>query len=581
MHLEISDYTASIEDFRTARRRAALEAVVARLTGKSADLLSFDEVCELLQGEQTVPHGLQEIPLNAIIGSVGRYHDFTRSFLPLDDQDAERWARVRTSIDQRGMAPIELYQIGDAYFVLDGNHRVSVARARGFETIQAHVTEIQTRVPLLHTDQPDDLIRKAEYATFLETTRLDEYRPRADLAVTVPGSYRLLLFQIAEERRQMSQTQGLDIPWEVAASRWYDKVYTPLVRVIRENGLPHDFPDRTETDLYVWINRRREELVVELGWQVPVEVAAANLATSPQRDGRRARTARGTPSPTAPPPDPLTSLDSTPDPGSWRAWAYATHPREHLFRDYLVPISGAENSWLALDQALTLARLEGDRLHGLHIVRTESARNGKKAMQLKAEFERRCLKAGVAGELTIETGKIATRICERACWTDLVILNISHPPSERVLDRLTSGISTIVRYACRPVMFVPRVVSKVDRLLLAFDGSPKSREALYVATYLTGKWQWTLDVLTILEAGRATDDTIQQARDYLSERGVPANFIAKTGNVADAILSTAEEQASHQIIMGGYSYSRVMEVMFGSTVDRVLREANIPVFICR
>ncbi|HNB53650.1 MAG TPA: universal stress protein, partial [Anaerolineales bacterium] len=517
MHLEISDYTASIEDFRTARRRAALEAVVARLTGKSADLLSFEEVRELLKGELTFPRGLQEVPLNAIIGSVGRYHDFTRSFLPLDDQDAERWARVRASIDQRGMAPIELYQIGDAYFVLDGNHRVSVARARGFETIQAHITEIQTRVPLHPTDQPDDLIRKAEYASFLETTGLDEYRPRADLTVTVPGSYRLLLHQIAEERRLMSHTQGLDIPWEVAAARWYDKTYTPLVHVIRENGLPHDFPNRTETDLYVWINRRREELAAELGWQIPMEVAAANLS-SPQRDGNRSRTARTTTSSSFSPGEPLTSLDSTPDPGSWRAWAYATHPREHLFRDYLVPISGTENSWLALDQALIFARLEGDRLHGLHVVRTEAARHGKKALALKEEFERRCLKAGVEGELTIETGKIAPRICDRACWTDLVILNISHPPSDRALDRLTSGISTIVRHSCRPVMFVPRVVPKVERLLLAYDGSPKSCEALYVATYLTGKWQWTLDVLTILETGRATDETVQKARDYLSER---------------------------------------------------------------
>ncbi|MCB9135982.1 MAG: universal stress protein [Anaerolineales bacterium] len=581
MHLEISDYTASIEDFRTARRRAALEAVVARLTGKSADLLAFEEVRELLKGEQTLPRGLQEIPLNAIIGSVGRYHDFTRSFLPLDDRDAERWARVRASIDQRGMPPIEVYQIGEAYFVLDGNHRVSVARARGFQTIQANVTEIQTRVPLEPTDQPDDLIRKAEYATFLATTRLDEFRPRADLTVTVPGSYRLLLHQIAEERRQLSHAQSLDIPWEVAAARWYDKIYTPLVQVIRENGLPHDFPYRTETDLYVWINRRREELVAELGWRVPVEVAAANLSTPPARDGRRARTARLTPPPAPSDGEPLTPLDSTPDPGSWRAWAFATHPREHLFRDYLVPISGTENSWLALDQALVLAKLEGDRLHGLHIVRTEAARTSKKSQLLKEEFERRCIKAGVEGELTIETGKIANLICDRACWTDFIILNISHPPGDRPLDRLTSGISTIVRHACRPVMFVPQVVPKVERLLLAFDGSPKSREALYVATYLSGKWHWTLDVLTVLETGRATDDTVQQARDYLSERGVNANFIAKTGNIADAILATAQERDSHEIIMGGYSYSRMMEVMFGSTVDRVLREANVPVFICR
>ncbi|HLF89340.1 MAG TPA: ParB N-terminal domain-containing protein, partial [Anaerolineales bacterium] len=292
MHLEITDYTASIEDFRSARRRAALEAVMARVTGKSADLLAFDEVVEMLKGENTIVRGLREIPLDAIVGSVGRYTDFSRSFLPRDDRDAERWARVQTSINQRGMDPIEVYQIGEAYFVLDGNHRVSIARSRGYETIQAHVTEIQTRVPLSPNDQPDDLIRKAEYATFLEATRLDEVRPQADLSVTVPGSYRLLLRQIAEIRNQMRKTQGIEIPWSFAAARWYDKTYIPIVQVIREKGLPHDFPNRTETDLYVWFNRRRDELTTELGWEVPLDVAAANLSPAPRARREPIRPAR-------------------------------------------------------------------------------------------------------------------------------------------------------------------------------------------------------------------------------------------------------------------------------------------------
>ena len=581
MHLEITDYTASIEDFRAARRRAALEAVMSRLTGKSADLLAFDEVVEMLKGENTIARGLREIPLDAIVGSVGRYTDFSRSFLPRDDRDADRWARVQASINQRGMAPIEVYQIGEAYFVLDGNHRVSVARSRGYETIQAHVTEIQTRVPLSPNDQPDDLIRKAEYAAFLETTRLAEVRPQADLSVTVPGSYRLLLRQIAEIRNQMRKAQGIEVPWSFAAARWYDKTYLPIVQVIREKGLPHDFPNRTETDLYVWFNRRRDELTAELGWEVPLGVAAANLSPSPRARREPARPARRTPNLGPAPGEPATLLDSTPDPGSWRAWAYATHPPDHLFRDYLVPISGTENSWMALEQALIFAKLENDRLHGLHVIRKDSPRVMKKALAVKEEFERRCQEEGIEGELSIQIGKIAPVICDRACWTDVVILNISHPPGHRPLDRLTSGISSIVRQSCRPVIFVPHVVPQVNRLLLPFDGSPKSREALYIATYLTGKWHWALDVVTVLEAGRATEDTIREAQAYLVQHGVLANFIPKTGNVADAILQTADEQDSDEIIMGGYSYSRMMEVMFGSTVDRVLREAKIPVFICR
>ncbi|NJN44332.1 MAG: ParB N-terminal domain-containing protein [Anaerolineae bacterium] len=242
---------------------------MSRVTGKSTDLLAFDEVVEMLKGEITIVRGLREIPLDAIIGSVGRYHDFTRSFLPRDDTDAERWARVQASINQRGMDPIELYQIGEAYFVLDGNHRVSIARSRGYETIQAHVTEIQTRVPLSPEDQPDDLIRKAEFTAFLETTHLDETRPNADLQTTVPGSYRLLLREIAEERARLSKNQSVDTPWSHAAARWFDKTYSPIIKVIREKGLPHDFPNRTETDLYVWFNRKRDELTDQLGWQVP------------------------------------------------------------------------------------------------------------------------------------------------------------------------------------------------------------------------------------------------------------------------------------------------------------------------
>jgi nucleotide-binding universal stress UspA family protein len=581
MHLEITDYTASIEDFHTARRRAALEAVMARLSGKSVDLLAFDEVVEMLKGEDTIPRGLREIPLTAIIGSVGRYTEFSRSFLPRDDRDAERWARVQASINQRGMDPVEVYQIGEAYFFLDGNHRVSVARSRGYETIQAHVTEIRTRVPLSLDDQLDDLIRKAEYTAFLETTHLDEVRPQADLSVTAPGSYRLLLHQIAEIRSQLQKSQGIEIPWSVAAARWYDKSYIPIVKVIREKGLPHDFPNRTETDLYVWINRKRDQLADVLGWQVPLGVTAENLVNPARTRKEPALSSRRTPLQSSPTGEPDTPLDSTPQPGSWRAWAYATHPRDHLFSDYLVPISGTESSWKALEQALIFAKLENDRLHGLHITHTYSAKAREKALSIKERFERRCREEKVEGELTIETGKVAPIICDRTCWTDLVILNISHPPGDHPLDRLTSGISTIVRRSCRPVIFVPNVVQQINRLFLPYDGSPKAREALYLATYLAGKWHWALDVLTILEAGRATEDTVREAKEYLSQRGVPANFITKTGNVANTILQTADELGSDEIIMGGYSYSRVIAVMFGSTVDRVLRAAKIPVFICR
>jgi len=113
-------------DFHEARRRAGLEAIMARLTGKSIDLFAYEEVRQKLKAKGSIPRGLQDIPLDAIVGSVGRYGDFTRSFLPRRDSDEQRWARVKAQVtDMQGLPPIEVYQIGEVYFVRDGNHRVS------------------------------------------------------------------------------------------------------------------------------------------------------------------------------------------------------------------------------------------------------------------------------------------------------------------------------------------------------------------------------------------------------------------------------------------------------------------------
>ena len=83
------------------------------------------------------------------MGSVDRYTDFTRSFYPLQDSDKRRWTNIEVrAYDQIGLPPIEVYQIGEAYFVLDGNHRVSVAREMEATHIEAYVTKVQTRLAL-------------------------------------------------------------------------------------------------------------------------------------------------------------------------------------------------------------------------------------------------------------------------------------------------------------------------------------------------------------------------------------------------------------------------------------------------
>ncbi|MEK7324602.1 MAG: universal stress protein [Chloroflexota bacterium] len=567
-------FTSAKEDFRRARQKAALQEIMARLTGKSTALLSYEEVARKLRTAGQAARGLRDIPLDAIVGSVGRYSDFTRNFLPRQDSDEQRWADVKTAVaDPRrgGLPPIEVYQIGEAYFVLDGNHRVSVARQMGATTIDAYVVEVKTRVPLTPDVQPDDLIIKAEQAEFLEKTRLDVSRPDADFTLTAPGQYS----QLEEEIEIHRQLLGSEAPFDEAAAHWHDAVYMPVVLMIREKGMLRDFPGRTEADLYLWILRYRSELEEELGWQIRPEAAASDLSTQfapkPQSAANRLLNTIL--------PDTLTS---GPTPGEWRKDKLADRYIDRLFADVLVPLSGEETGWCALEQALVLARREESRLHGLHILSTPEEAGSETALTVQARFNQQCSEAGLNGSLAIEAGEIARKICERSALTDLVVLNLAYPPSSQWLARLGSGFRAIIRKCARPVLAVPGQASPLESALLAYDGSLKSKEALFVATYLTEMWKIPLTVLTVAEADHTTPETQNHAKAYLELHEVQAAFInVEADSVPEAILKAADENQSDLIIMGGYRAHPVVEAMLGSSVDRILRESNRPMLICQ
>ena len=102
-------HEVAVRDFKRARREASMQQLMARITGKSADLLAYNEVCDRLKVSGSRELGVQEIPLDAIVGSVGRYKDFTRSFMPRSDQDEERWVGVKTDVnDIRGIPHIDV-----------------------------------------------------------------------------------------------------------------------------------------------------------------------------------------------------------------------------------------------------------------------------------------------------------------------------------------------------------------------------------------------------------------------------------------------------------------------------------------
>ena len=241
-------------DFRRARRRSFFNQVRETLSGQRRRLLAFDEVREKLHLGGPVYRGLQSVPLDKIIGSVNRYRDFDRLFLPTQSHTEDRWRRInRAWYEEINLPPVMLYKVGEVYFVVDGNHRVSVARDRGQQFIDAEVREVESRVPVTADMQPDDLECLGERVAFLERTQLDRYYPDAVIKPTVLGGYDRLLEHIAVHRYFMGIDHGRAPSEEEAVTDWFNTLYQPVVEVVRRSGALEEFPGRTETDLYLWI----------------------------------------------------------------------------------------------------------------------------------------------------------------------------------------------------------------------------------------------------------------------------------------------------------------------------------------
>ncbi len=251
-------YIESEAGFETARRQAVWHDIIALLRGKNLQLLSFEEVVQKLHLKKTVYVGLKDVPLKQIVGSWGRYADFTRTFFPKKvHQEKERWRQIYTlAVTGRGFAPIQVYQIDQVYFVDDGNHRVSVARVLGWETIQAHVTELPTVFTLTPNIRPYELLIKAECALFLDQTRLHELRPKADVVFTELGRYDRLLKQIAAYQADKANA----LPYPNVVMNWYDKFYELLINQIKVSEIMKLFPRRTADDLLAWLGDHRQPL---------------------------------------------------------------------------------------------------------------------------------------------------------------------------------------------------------------------------------------------------------------------------------------------------------------------------------
>lgn len=260
-----ADFQAD-KDFTRARRRAFLRKVGAYLRGDpgSNKLLSFDEVKSALGAVEQVYLGMRTVPVAKIVGSVGRHRDFDRAFLPSKGEIADRWKKIDQMMHRsEELPPVSLYKIGDAYFVKDGNHRVSVARQQGVEMIDAEVVELRSRVPVDSALTARGLLHKLEHRHLLERLPFDSVLPEMKVELSDVADYRRLANHVEAHGFRLSQHWGRYVSPGEALRDWHEHSYAPIAAMIREERVLDAFPGRSELDLYLWIIDHRERLALE------------------------------------------------------------------------------------------------------------------------------------------------------------------------------------------------------------------------------------------------------------------------------------------------------------------------------
>jgi hypothetical protein len=273
--------------FDRARRREAYRRFARIVTGREAQLLALDSVKDRLGFFEQSYVGIRPIPLKAIVGTAGRGKDFDRDFLPRRSDLRERWTRIERAFPEGGWPPIVVYKLGNSYFVVDGHHRVAIARQRRYEFIDAEVTELRTRYEIPDGADIGLIIYKEQQQTFMRDSGLERVRPDAQIEFSQPHRYVELLELVKLHGYHLMRERNEIVSVEEVAADWYDRVYRPTVEQIHHQELDEVWPGQTEADLWLHVWQRRRALFPDRGG-VSLREAVETVRSETRGRGRRA-----------------------------------------------------------------------------------------------------------------------------------------------------------------------------------------------------------------------------------------------------------------------------------------------------
>ena len=212
-------------------------------------LKSFKEVQEQEAAFDTRDRGTLMVPLDRIVGSVGRYQDFDERFRIRSHLPAERLKKIKSKMREgKTLPPVKLYQIKNEYYALDGNHRIAAANELGYEEIRAQIVEF---IP--SKGSRENLLYR-EKSQFDDLTQLPY-----SIELTDFGQYEHLVDQISRHRDYLEKNAAAPVALQKAAKDWYETIYEPLIAIIKKGDLIRHFPGRTLADLYTFISAHQWE----------------------------------------------------------------------------------------------------------------------------------------------------------------------------------------------------------------------------------------------------------------------------------------------------------------------------------
>jgi hypothetical protein len=230
------------------------------IMNRTASLLPLGEVTERLRVTAHSYVGVRSIPLDKIIGSVDRASEFDRNFHPQRRDSEARMRKLEAAFPNGDFPAISVFEVGGAYFVSDGHHRVALAHQRGQEFIEAEVVSLATNYRLTPEVNIRQLVHTELRRMLMEESGLQRVRPDLDISFSNPAGYLELLETVKAHGWDLARCLNrLPSPEELATS-WLAEVYQPGLRALQEAGLSCPQEDATEADSFLWLYQRRRAL---------------------------------------------------------------------------------------------------------------------------------------------------------------------------------------------------------------------------------------------------------------------------------------------------------------------------------